>query len=170
MEDKCGVEAGRLDSDGSVCEIYFKVHFRFKELELYLSPYKNTEWPFSQNGPIKFYGIVSFLFFSLILYHILQAALAHFTEMKTKTGPLLQWDAAHEANSFNASKCTTTKNGKDQQRQKTEGSEMTKPARCFRLWEFTGEIRSGPFSSESPVYKVVWISTHTHTHTYLCSE
>lgn len=63
MEDKCGVEAGRLDSDGSVCEIYFKVHFRFKELELYLSPYKNTEWPFSQNGPIKFYGIVSFLFF-----------------------------------------------------------------------------------------------------------
>lgn len=63
MEDKCGVEAGRLDSDGSVCEIYFKVHFRFKELELYLSPYKNTEWPFSQNAPIKFYGIVSFLFF-----------------------------------------------------------------------------------------------------------
>lgn len=63
MEDKCGVEAGRLDSDGSVCEIYFKVHFRFKELELYLSPYKNTEWPFSQNGPMKFYGIVSFLFF-----------------------------------------------------------------------------------------------------------
>lgn len=43
MEDKCRVEAGRLDSDGSVCEIYFKVHFRFKELELYLSPYKNTE-------------------------------------------------------------------------------------------------------------------------------
>lgn len=38
---------------------------------------------------------------------------------------------------------------------KTEGSEMTKPAWCFRLWEFTGEIRSGPFSSESPVYEVV---------------
>ena len=30
-------------------------------------------------------------------------------------------------------------------KKQTGGSKMTKPARCFSQWEFTEEIRSGPF-------------------------
>lgn len=40
MEDKCGVHAGCLDSDGSVCEICFRAEFLSKLPEPYLLPFK----------------------------------------------------------------------------------------------------------------------------------
>lgn len=132
MEDKCGVHAGCLDSDGSVCKICFWAEFLSELPELYLLPFKPKIVYFCRMAQWSFMGLCH-SFYDIVTYTA--GYFRSFYRDENKSHPF--WNERQFMKRHLLLRCLFQKRLiSAPEVESNESASLRK--RCFSLWAFTG--------------------------------